>query len=94
MIQNKFTPTAKNALKSASPEAGALGHTYIGTEHLLLAMTKDNESVGGGILLARGIEYESLKKLIREISGTGAPTHPDSSDIDRKSTRLNSSHAT
>ena len=81
LIQNKFTPTAKNALKSASSEAGALGHTYIGTEHLLLAMTKDNESVGGGILLARGIEYEPLKKLIREISGTGAPTHPDSSDM-------------
>ena len=46
MIQNKFTPTAKNALKSTSSEAGALGHTSIGTEHLLLAMTKDNESVG------------------------------------------------
>ena len=81
MIQNKFTPTAKNALKSASTEAGVLGHTYIGTEHLLLAMTKDSESVGGGILLSRGIEYEALKQLIREISGVGAETHPDSSDM-------------
>ena len=81
LIQNKFTPTAKNALKGAAEEAGALGHTYIGTEHLLLAMTKDNESVGGGILLSRGIEYEPLRKLIREISGVGAQTHPDSSDM-------------
>ena len=81
MIQNKFTPTAKNVLKSASSEAGALGHTYIGTEHLLLAMTKDNESVGGGILLSKGIEYEALKKLICEISGTGERTAPDSSDM-------------
>ena len=81
MIQNKFTPTAKNALKGSSSEAGALGHTYIGTEHLLLAMTKDCESVGGGILLSRGITYESLKNLIREVSGTGEPTHPDSSDM-------------
>ncbi len=81
MIQNKFTVTAKNALKGSSSEAGALGHTYIGTEHLLLAMTKDSESVGGGLLLSRGIEYEPLKKLICEISGTGAQTHPDSSDM-------------
>jgi ATP-dependent Clp protease ATP-binding subunit ClpC len=81
LIQNKFTPTAKNALKGAAAEAGALGHTYIGTEHLLLAMTKDNESVGGGILLSRGIEYEPLRKLIREISGVGAQTRPDSSDM-------------
>ena len=81
MIQNKFTPTAKNALKGAATEAGALGHTYVGTEHLLLAMTKDHESVGGGILLSRGIEYEALKQLIREISGVGEPTQPDSTDM-------------
>jgi len=81
LIQNKFTATAKNALRGASTEAGAFGHTYIGTEHLLLSMTKDGESVGGGILLSRGIEYEALKNLIREISGTGAQTQPDSSDM-------------
>ena len=81
MIQNKFTPSAKNALKGASAEAGALGHTYIGTEHLLLAMARDNESVGGGILLSRGIEYEAVKQLVREISGVGAETTPDSSDM-------------
>lgn len=81
MIQNKFTVTAKNALKGALEEAGALGHTYIGTEHLLLAMTKEKESVGGGILLARGVDYHSTRNLIREISGVGDPSHPDSADM-------------
>lgn len=81
MIQNKFTVTAKNALKGALEEAGALGHTYIGTEHLLLAMTKEKESVGGGILLARGVDYHSTRNLIREISGIGDPSHPDSADM-------------
>ena len=81
LIQNKFTPTAKNVLKGAASEAGALGHTYIGTEHLLLAMTKDNESVGGGILLSKGLEHEPLKRLVREISGTGERTSPDSADM-------------
>ena len=81
MIQNKFTVTAGNVLKGASREAGELGHTYIGTEHLLLAMTKDQESVGGGILSAGGIEYEPTRNLIREISGTGEKTNPDSSEM-------------
>ena len=81
MIQNKFTVTAGNVLKGASREAGELGHTYIGTEHLLLSMTKDHESVGGGILSAGGIEYEATKNLIREISGTGEKTNPDSSEM-------------
>ena len=81
MIQNKFTVTAKNALKGALEEASALGHTYIGTEHLLLAMTKEKESVGGGILLARGVDYHSTRNLIREISGVGDPSHPDSADM-------------
>lgn len=81
MIQNKFTATAKNALKEAAAEAGALGHTYIGTEHLLLAMTKDKESVGGGLLLSKGIEYHPTRTLVTEISGGGEPTHPDSADL-------------
>ena len=81
LIQNKFTVTAKNALKGAEEEAGALGHTYIGTEHLLLAMTKEKESVGGSFLLARGVDYHSTRNLIREISGVGDPTKPDSADM-------------
>ena len=81
MIQNKFTVTAGNVLKRASREAGELGHTYVGTEHLLLAMAKDQESVGGGILSAGGIEYEATKTLIREISGTGEKTNADSLEM-------------
>ena len=81
MLQNKFTVTAKNALKGAGEEAGALGHTYIGTEHLLLAITKDKESVGGGILLTRGVDYHSTRNLIRELTGVFDQTHPDSADM-------------
>jgi len=81
LIQNKFTVTAGNVLKGTSREAGELGHTYIGTEHLLLAMAKDQESVGGGILSAGGIEYEATKNLVREISGVGEKTSPDSSEM-------------
>ncbi len=81
MIQNKFTVTAKNALKGAGEEASALGHTYIGTEHLLLAMLNEKESVGGGLLLARGIEYAFTKSLVEEISGVGERSNPDASDL-------------
>ena len=38
MNENKFTPTAEEALRLAQEAAGELGHGYVGTEHLLLGL--------------------------------------------------------
>lgn len=80
-MQNKFTATAKNILKQAAEEAGHLGHTYIGTEHLLLAMLREKDSVAGSILAARGILREQTLELIREISGVGESSVLDAGDM-------------
>ncbi len=80
-MQNKFTATAKNAMREAARYAGTLGHTYIGTEHLLLALTAEKNSVASDLLAARGVTYDTTHTLITELTGVGAPCAPDASDM-------------
>ena len=44
MNENKFTPTAEEALRLAQEAAGELGHGYVGTEHLLLGLMREDRS--------------------------------------------------
>jgi ATP-dependent Clp protease ATP-binding subunit ClpC len=59
-----FTPRAKKALESAQTEALSLGHNYIGTEHILLALTSMDESVGLRILRDLGACAESVRQEV------------------------------
>ena len=45
MDENKFTPTAEEALQLAQEAAGELGHGYMGTEHLLLGLMREDEGL-------------------------------------------------
>ncbi|MBQ9748572.1 MAG: ATP-dependent Clp protease ATP-binding subunit [Clostridia bacterium] len=80
-MQNKFTATAKNAMREAVRTAGVLGHTYIGTEHLLLALTKEKGSIAAEMLALRGVSAETTRTLVTELSGVGAVCSPDASDM-------------
>ena len=57
----RFSKKASASLQNAQDIASSLGHTYIGSEHLLLGILKDAASVGGRILLTRGITYDKVK---------------------------------
>ena len=50
-----FTPPAKKVLELAMDEARRLGHNYIGTEHLLLGLIREGESVAARVLEAMGV---------------------------------------
>ncbi len=80
-MQNKFTATAKNAMRRAARIAGEHGHTYIGTEHLLLSLTQEKNCVAADLLAARGVTYDSTHALVTELSGVGTPCTPDASDM-------------
>jgi Clp amino terminal domain, pathogenicity island component len=71
-----FTPRAKKALELALREALALGHNYIGTEHIILALTRVDEGVAGQILAEQGVAYDDLRATtVRLLVGRGpAPT--------------------
>jgi ATP-dependent Clp protease ATP-binding subunit ClpC len=63
-----FTPRAKKVLELALREALLFGHNYIGTEHLLLGLLDDEESLGGGTLTGLGITKERAREwLIPEL---------------------------
>ncbi len=62
-----FTPRAKKVLEIAANEARSMSHKYIGTEHLLLALMKDNESTASNALGSAGLEYEKIKEEINRV---------------------------
>jgi len=70
--QIPFTPRAKKVLELSMREALSLGHQYIGTEHVLLGLARENEGVGARILLDFGVDAETLRdEVIRMLSGPG-----------------------
>jgi predicted dehydrogenase len=64
-----FTPRAKRVLELAVEEASGLGHNYIGTEHLLLGLVKENEGIAARVLLNLGVELEEVRDEILEFLG-------------------------
>ena len=59
-----YTPRTKWVMELAAKEAQALGHNYIGTEHILLGLTRDAESMAGKVLNALGVDLENVRKAI------------------------------
>ena len=67
-----FTPRAKKVLELALREALSLGHNYIGTEHILLGLVRENEGVAARILLDFDADSEKIRnEVIRMLSGPG-----------------------
>jgi ATP-dependent Clp protease ATP-binding subunit ClpC len=74
-----FTPRARKVLDMALEESRALGHTYIGTEHILLALVSENEGVGARILRDLDADAETVRdELLRMLSGPGRRLRPAS----------------
>ena len=69
MGQLPFTPRAKKVLELAMEEASNLGHNYIGTEHLLLGLIKENEGIAAQVLLNLGVKLEDVREEVLEFLG-------------------------
>jgi ATP-dependent Clp protease ATP-binding subunit ClpC len=59
-----FTPRAKKVLEYAVEEARLLGHSYIGSEHLLLGLIREEEGIGGKILRSFGVNLLGSRQLV------------------------------
>lgn len=62
-----FTPRAKKVLEVAAQEAREMGHKYVGTEHLLLALMKDTESASANSLAAVGLDWTKIREEIDKV---------------------------
>lgn len=58
-----FTPRAKKVLELAVEEARLLGHNYIGSEHLMLGLIREEEGIGGKILRSFGVNLLGARQL-------------------------------
>ena len=66
-MQEKFTRQAKAALKLAESTARSWKHSYIGTEHILVGLLKEQEGTAGKILEEFGVDPEKLETLITQL---------------------------
>ncbi len=66
-----FTQKANDALNLAIEFAGETGHTYIGTEHLLLGLAKEGTGVAWAVLTECGLDADALSQQIKANIGTG-----------------------
>ncbi len=71
---NGFTSKANDALNQAIGSAEKLGHTYVGSEHLLLGLLKIGGGVAAAVLNKKGVTAEKIEELIRTQIGFGTPT--------------------
>ena len=71
MYDNRFTPRAQNALRLAQAAAEELGHSYVGSEHLLLGLLREEGGAAHRCLAEQGLTVEKAQMAIVEIVGTG-----------------------
>ncbi|MBR7149849.1 MAG: ATP-dependent Clp protease ATP-binding subunit, partial [Oscillospiraceae bacterium] len=71
MAEKKFSPRAENVLRLAQEAAGELGHGYVGCEHLLLALLREDEGIAYRALIETGLTEQMLHDLIVRAVGRG-----------------------
>ncbi len=73
---DKFSEAARRVLVLAQEEAALLGHNYIGTEHLLLGLLREDTGVAAAVLKEFGVELGQVRAMVERVVGRGT-TEPD-----------------
>ncbi|MCG3140567.1 MAG: ATP-dependent Clp protease ATP-binding subunit ClpC [Anaerolineae bacterium] len=68
---DKFTKRARRVLTFAQEEAQRLNHNYIGTEHILLGLIREEEGLAAKVLRDLGLDQTRVRQVIEEIVGRG-----------------------
>jgi ATP-dependent Clp protease ATP-binding subunit ClpC len=78
----QFTPRAKQALEDALRESLQLGHNYIGTEHVLLGLLRNDESMAAKVLNELGASFDRARAQVVAVLAD-RPVPPDESGVHR-----------
>jgi len=68
---DRFNQRARRVLQIANEEAERLSHNYIGTEHLLLGLVKEENGIAGRVLREMGAKPERVAEMVERMTGTG-----------------------
>ncbi|MBQ8371026.1 MAG: ATP-dependent Clp protease ATP-binding subunit [Clostridia bacterium] len=88
-----FTKKAQNVLNRALSAASELGHTCVGSEHLLLGLLAERDSVAEKVLTGRGVTADKARQLIIDNVGVGQRTHLTAADITPRTKKIIESSA-
>ena len=83
-----FTEKANKSLNAAVKAAEDLGHTYIGSEHILLGLLSDTSTVAGAVLAAHNITYADIEEELKRSIGVGVPTELQPDDFTPRSKNI------
>ena len=71
-FEDRFTENAKSVLNKAQENAEEMGHVYVGTEHILLALAQESDSAASRVLRDSGLDTQMISELIERRFGKGA----------------------
>lgn len=80
-MNNRFTQKAQNVLNYSLQFASEMGHTYIGSEHLLLGLCREDAGIAAHYLKERGGDIEKIKNAIIQMAGVGMPSSVSPADM-------------
>ena len=69
---NGFTEKANKALNLAIESAEEMGHTYVGTEHILLGLLQEQSGVAATVLNDLGVTADELEQMMRQKNWNGS----------------------
>ncbi|MBQ9801528.1 MAG: ATP-dependent Clp protease ATP-binding subunit [Clostridia bacterium] len=87
-MANRFTEKAQNTLNNALRFAREMGHTYIGSEHVLLALAAERDSVAAKLLDKHGVTVEKVKARIAELTGVGSTSNVSPADMTPRTKKI------
>ncbi len=85
---NGFTEKANKALNLAIEAAQSMGHTYVGSEHLLIGLCAEGTGYASITLSDRGLTAENVAKEVRQTVGSGMPTKLTPADLTPRCKRI------
>ena len=83
-----FTGKANAAVNAAIAQACCAGHTYVGSEHLLLGLLEEDSGIAGNILHGRGAEWGKIRQKLIETVGRGIKTQMSTENFTPRCRRI------
>ncbi len=77
----RFSKLAAHALERSLTYAEEQGHTYMGSEHLLMGLIQENDGVASRLLVSKGITAQRVQEKLQQLVGVGSPTLLSINDI-------------